>query len=405
MKFTLDRIESLECPAGKRDMLVFDEEQRGLGVRVTAGEGKTYLCQYTVHGQKRRIPLGSCNGMSLKRAREAVRAILGDVARGVDPAAERKKAAEEARRAAAHQALTLGAMVSDWQALHLASKRPRYAAEAVRAIRNAFARHLDSPAADLDRGTVVKTLDAMIKAGNIAMASRTAAYGKAAFSWAVKRGDLSANPFAQVPVAATAKRERVLSDDEIASIWRATEAAGPFNAIVRMLILTGQRREEVGGMAWSEVSDDYSIWTIPSVRAKNGSAHVVPLSKGAQELLHQTLRSEDLAFPGRRGPFNGYSKAKAALDQTAGIGEWRLHDLRRTMATGLQRLGVRLEVVEQILNHVAGSRAGIVGIYQRHDFAEEKRAALEAWGEHVMALVDGRASPPNIIPLGSKRRA
>ncbi len=215
MKLTLDRIENLECPPGKRDMLVFDDEQRGLGVRVTQSGSKTFLAQYTLHGQKRRVPLGSCSAVSLKQARDAVRAILGDVARGIDPAAERKKAAEEARRAAAHEALTLGALLSEWQMLHLANKRPRYAAEAVRAIRNAFGRHVDFPAADLERATVVRTLDGLMKAGNTAMASRTAAYGKAAYSWAVKRGDLSVNPFAQIPVAATTKRERVLSDEEI----------------------------------------------------------------------------------------------------------------------------------------------------------------------------------------------
>jgi integrase len=110
-------------------------------------------------------------------------------------------------------------------------------------------------------------------------------------------------------------------------------------------------------------------------------------------------RFGELVFPGLRGPFNGWSKAKAALDARSGVANWRLHDLRRTAATGLQRLGVRLEVTEQVLNHVSGSRAGIVGIYQRHDFANEKRAALEAWGEHVEAIVEGRAPESNVLKL------
>jgi hypothetical protein len=184
MKLTLNRIDILKCPEGKRDMLVFDDEQRGLGVRVTASGGKTYLAQYNWHGQKRRIPLGSCSALSLAKARDAVRAIMGDVARGIDPAAERKKAK-------AHEALTLSALLSDWQALHLASKRPKYAAEAVRALRNAFSRYLDLPAADLTRAAAVKALDAMARRGSVAMAARTAAYGKAAYGWAVKRGSLA----------------------------------------------------------------------------------------------------------------------------------------------------------------------------------------------------------------------
>jgi Arm DNA-binding domain len=126
MRLTLNRIEGLKCPPEKRDVLVFDNEQRGLGVRVMAGGGKTYLAQYNWHGRKRRIPLGSCRALSLAKARDAVRAIMGDVAKGIDPAAERK-------RAKAHEALTLSALLTDWQALHLAGKRPRYAAEAVRA--------------------------------------------------------------------------------------------------------------------------------------------------------------------------------------------------------------------------------------------------------------------------------
>ena len=149
MKLTHARIESLKCPPGKRDVLVFDDEQRGLGVRVTASGGKTYLAQYSCHGQKRRVPLGSCSAVSLAKARDAVRAIMGDVAKDVDPAAERKKAK-------AQEALTLSALLTDWQALHLASKRPSYAAEAIRALRSAFARYLELPASDLDRANVVR---------------------------------------------------------------------------------------------------------------------------------------------------------------------------------------------------------------------------------------------------------
>jgi integrase len=363
-------------------------EQRGLGVRVTARGGKTYLAQYNWHGQKRRVPLGSCSGVSLAKARDAVRAIMGDVAKGIDPAAERKKAA-------AHEALTLSALLSDWQALHLASKRPRYAAEAVRALRNAFARYLDLPAADLSRATAVKALDAMARRGSVAMAARTAAYGKAAYGWGVKRGALSENPFASLPVTPTERRERVLSDDELAAIWRATDGPGPFNGIVRLLLLTGQRREEVAGMTWAELSDDFSAWTIPASRAKNGATHIVPLSAPAQDLLRGLPQFGELVF----GPFNSWSKAKAALDAKSGVTNWRLHDLRRTMATGLQRLGVRLEVTEQVLNHVSGSRAGIVGVYQRHDFASEKRAALEAWGAHVLAVVEGHGHADNVVTL------
>ena len=126
-----------------------------------------------------------------------------------------------------------------------------------------------------------------------------------------------------------------------------------------------------------------------------------PLVAGAGDPARRARasRATDLVFPGRRGPFNGFSKAKAALDEASGVKDWRLHDLRRTMATGLQKLGVRLEVTEAVLNHVSGSRAGIVGVYQRHDWADEKRAALNAWGAHVAAIVEGRAPQANVVHI------
>jgi integrase len=216
----------------------------------------------------------------------------------------------------------------------------------------------------------------------------------------MKRGALVENPFTNLPLAPTVRRERVLTDNELAAIWRATDETGTFAGIVRSLILTGQRREEMAGMAWAELSDDFSIWTIPANRTKNGMIHIVPLPEPTRELLRATPQTNDLVFPGLKGAFSGWSKAKAALDARSGVGDWRLHDLRRTMATGLQRLGVRLEVTEQILNHVSGGRAGVVGICQRHDFAEEKRAALAAWGEHVMDVVGGAVGGPQ--PAGQR---
>jgi integrase len=153
--------------------------------------------------------------------------------------------------------------------------------------------------------------------------------------------------------------------------------------------------------------------TIPATRTKNGSAHIVPLSQPARELLHSVASDKpadvqaapqranrSLVFPGERGtPFSGWSKAKSGLDKASSVSGWWLHDLRRTLATGLQRLGVRLEVTEAVLNHLSGSRAGIVGIYQRHDWAEEKRSALDAWSAHLLAVADGRQIDAKVFAL------
>jgi integrase len=172
-----------------------------------------------------------------------------------------------------------------------------------------------------------------------------------------------------------------------------------------MLLLTGQRREEVGELPWTEISPDLATWTLPKERAKNKCANLVPLSTQARAILAARPRGE-YVFPGDRGNrvFNSWAKSKTRLDQISGVTNWRLHDLRRTCATGLQRLGVRLEVTEAVLNHVSGSRAGIVGVYQQHDWKHEKRAALQAWGDRVQAIVEGRfVEEDNVVSFEARR--
>ena len=435
MKLTERKIETLAVEHGRKDRLVFDDAQRGLAVRVTTSGGRTYLCQYTLHDHKWRVPLGACSAVSLYRAREAAAAIMGDVAKGLNPAAERKDAAAAERAQRVRDRLTLRVLIDDWNRLHLAERRPSYAAEAVRALHYAFAAHLGDAAEDLDREAVVRALDAIgrrrrRKDGAVgkpprgaAMTGRTAAYGRAAFAWAVKRGAVHTNPFAALPVRkGIAKRERVLSDTEIGEIWHATgDAASPYGTIIRLLLLTGQRRGEVASLTWGEISDDLAIWTLPGERTKNGATHTVPLSAPARDLLRALMTNHaskraGLLLPGAVGtPFAGWSKAKRALDKAildarasapgaasvdhVPLVQWSVHDLRRTVATGLQRLGVRLEVTEAVLNHISGSRGGIAGVYQRHDWAAEKRAALDAWAAHVVSVVRGRIGGDKVVTL------
>jgi len=308
--------------------------------------------------------------------------------------------------------LTLGVLVEDWQRMRLANRSPRYAAEAARAIKHAFPKHWDKPAADLGRTTAVRVLDGLQRPARAAgsakgiAAARTAAYGRACYGWAIKRDTVRTNPFLDLPMpAAGPARDRVLSDDELKAVWNAAgRAIVPFGPMVRMLILTGQRREEVAGMRWEDVSEDLDLWTIPGSETKNGKPHLVPLTEDAQAILggHVPEIGEraGLVFPGRVGTqFSGWSRSKADLDKSAGVTGWRIHDLRRTLATGLQRLGVRLEVTEAVLNHISGSRAGLVGVYQRHDWKNEKGAALQAWAGHVTSVVQGVEQGANVVPL------
>jgi integrase len=397
MKLTEDRITKLTCPAGKKDVLVKDDGQPGLFLRVSASGGRSYLCQFTFAGKKEREPIAAT---TLATARAAAAKVMGEVALGRNPVADRKAKGLAAKAAAARIELTLGALVDQWAALSLADKRASYSAEAVRAIKKAFARHLALPAADLTRADVIRVLDEITAAGSPQMAGRTAAYGRACYGWAIKRGSITSTPFSNLPLAKVVRRDRVLSYAELRSIWQATAKPGSFNSIVRLLMLTGQREAEVAGMAWGELSDDLAVWTLPATRAKNRVDSIVPISAPAQEIIRAAPRyANKLVFPGDGGVFQGWGRAKERLDEASGVSGWVLHDLRRTVATNLQRLGTRLEVTEAVLNHIGGSRAGVVGIYQRHDWADEKRAALTAWGARLQAIVEGREPAGNVVAL------
>ena len=407
-KLTERTIEGLVCPQGRKDALAFDTEQRGLGVRVMAKGSKSYFAQYTTAGRKRRVPLGSVGAVSLAKARAAAAAVLGDVARGLDPAAERKVKAEAVKVEALRERMTLARLVEDWERLHLAHRSVRYRKDSTEAMHRALKDWWHRPAESLQRRDVVAVVDKLTPS----VARALAAYGRACFTWAAKRGSVPGNPFTALPVApSNVQRDRVLTDAETARVWTAAAAdATSYGPIVRLLLLTGQRREEVAGMDWTEIAPDLLTWTIPGQRTKNGQPSVVPLSAPAQAVLQARLaevrqQRRGLVFPGQGGKvrFGNWSACKLGLDKASKVADWRLHDLRRTVATGLQRLGVRLEVTEAVLNHVSGTRAGIVGIYQRHDWATEKRTALDGWAAHVLAAVEGADASPKVVPMRRKR--
>jgi integrase len=192
------------------------------------------------------------------------------------------------------------------------------------------------------------------------------------------------------------------------AIWRGTDTlAAPYAAMVKLLILTGARVREVAGLRWSELSPDLSLWTLPKERVKNGREHRLPLPPAARGIIGAVPRIQGsdyvLTFTGER-PVDGHSAVKRALDQGSRVTGWTLHDLRRTLATNLQRLGVRLEVTEAVLNHTSGSRRGIVGVYQKYQYDTEKAAALEAWADRLAALIEGRAEAgSNVIDLAGRK--
>jgi len=404
MKLTEKTIENLKTTQGQKDRIVFDDDVRGLGLRVTASGSKSYLSQFNFQGKRRRVPIGSQSTLSLADAREIVKRHAGDVARGIDPAAVR--IAE--REAAKAEHLALGKLIGDWSEIRLRDRRERYRTEAVRALRHAFDRFWDRPVEELTKRIVIDWRNSSLRAGKASMASATLKYGKAAFSWAMADELVALSPFAGIEAIELTSRDRVLTDKELVAVWRAAGSrAGSFGRIVRALILTGQRRDEVGGMARDELAADLSTWSLPPSRVKNGrkvtTSHDVPLAPAMRELI---ASAPDLGgrhvFPGLHDkPFAGWATMKEQLDRDSAVTGWHLHDLRRTVATGLQQMGVRLEVTEAILNHRSSTRGGIVGVYQRFDWAAEKRAALDAWAQHVEAIVEGREPAGNVVRLSA----
>jgi integrase len=215
-----------------------------------------------------------------------------------------------------------------------------------------------------------------------------------------------------VCVAASGSRDRVLDDDELRRTWNAAEAEGwPFGPLVKLLILTGQRVSEVGEMRWDEIDQGQRLWTLPAERVKNGLRHEVPLSDAAMSIigtLPHIKTTKGFIFTTRRdAAVSGFSRAKDGLDATIAAGlphgtkeldHWTFHDLRRTVASGMARLGIQIPVIEKILNHSSGTFRGIVGVYQRHSYSEEKRKALEVWSTFVQSVVAGQ-SPTNVVRL------
>ncbi len=406
-------VAAATCPAGRKDMLIFDEALPGFGLRVTAGGKRTFIFQYRVGAKVRRTVLGTFGAeLTTAKARKKAEALRGQVRDARDPVAERRaarvaaeaaEAVEKAARAAA--AYTVDAMIGQWAAHHLAERSASYAKRVPAELRAALAAWKAAPAASFAQADAVRTLDTIKSERGPVAANRLRAVARACWGWAVKRGALASNPWEATPrPARETPRERVLSDAEVGALWTAAGGMNaPWSGIVQLLLLTGQRRGEVAGMRWDELDLEAGLWSLLGSRTKNHKPHAVPLPPEALAVLAEVKRrrTAELVFEGaRRTTPSGFGKMKGRLDvamqkaaKDAGrtVAPWTLHDIRRTVATGLQRLGVRLEVTEAILNHVSGSRSGIVGVYQRHGWEREKAEALKAWTAHVLRCAAGQA--------------
>jgi integrase len=426
-KLTKMLVDSLACPKGKRDMIVFDSELTGFAVRVTETGAKRFLLQYTRGGRTKRLVLGKYGEVTVYEARQGALVALGELAKGGDPVAEReamqaalRAAEEERRRAAEVDAFTVDKLLDAWAETGLRDASERHRLESPRAIRRLLAKHLNESARALTATQAQHAIDELAKTSPV-MASRVRAYARAAFGWAVKRRFLPASPFADLVLEVKEKsRERVLEDAELGEIWRAAgKLAHPWGAYFRVLLLTLQRKSEVSGMHWAELSADLRVWTVPAARAKNKKAHIVHLSEPVRGILQAMPRFEGsrLVFTTTgKVPIAAFTQALEQLhDKIAneragkpGAGPdmppipavpWTMHDFRRTGVTVLAGMGFPPHVADRLLNHVQGSIKGVAAVYQRQEFLSERERALNAWAAYVLRQAEGEAQGGNVVRL------
>jgi integrase len=351
--------------------------------------------------------------LTLTQARKLATAALEQVDRKIDPTHTRREEKAKAKQEAAAGDNTVDAAMVEFlkrykgrkkQGLRESTRRltamylglkpdPEKPGEWKTAGNGVLKRWSGRPLASITKRDAIVLLDDRVDAGHGVTANRTLTNLKTFFGWCVKRDMLTASPVAVLDAPAEEKsRERRLDDAELAAVWRAAEADGyPFGDLIRLLVLTGARRDELREAMWSEFDLDAATWLLPAVRSKNGREHLVPLSPLAVDILRGMPR---IAGRGLLYTLNGdtpisdLSKRKRRLDEASKVTGWTPHDLRRTLASGLQALGFSVEVVEAVLNHKSGTLRGVAGVYARYSYQAEKTAALAAWARHLDGLVN-----------------
>jgi integrase len=397
------RITKTAVDAASPGDFLWDSQLKGFGCKVLPSGSRVYVAQYRTGGRgtaTQRVTLGKHGALTPDQARKAAAAVLGRVAAGADPAAE-KRARREAQKA---PKTTVRAVAEEWL------KRDQAENSSIYEVRRVMTRDVlpaigDKPIGELRKRDIIEMLDGIMDRGSPQMANNVLTLVKRMLNWAAGRDIVDANVAQFIePPAAKKSRDRMLSDAELLEVWRAADAlGGTYGVGVKLLLLTGARRDEIFGLREDELDLDGAAIRLPALRSKNGVARTIPLSPQAVAILRNLPRLAGpylLSVTGKH-PRSNFGQCKRQLDERLpDLAPWVLHDLRRSVATGLQRLGSRLETIEVVLGHVSGSRRGVVGINQRHSFELEARQALEAWGRHIEGLLTGSPgtlsrSPPD----------
>jgi integrase len=419
-------LEKAVPPKGGR-LELWDSYLEGFGYRASQKGRGSFFAMYRLDGRQRRMTLGRFPAMSLATARTKAAEAMQAARENRDPIAEED---ERQREEGEKRSRTMTVAIADFLRLY-----PRYKPATRAEVKRLLEREVlptlgDRAVSSITRRDVARVVNAVADRGAGTTANRLLAYMGAFFSWLVSRGELCATPIVNLSKpAAERARDRILTDDELRAVWLAGEKMGyPFGSLVRLLVLTAQRRDEVAGMLRSDLDLKAGIWTLAREATKSDRRHEVPLSSAVVEIIAATPDRGDLVFRAMsvrktddKAPrhISGWSAFKKALDKktieilqdaenerakeekrkakVVTLPPFTLHDLRRTAASGMARLGIAPHVVERLLNHSGGTIRGVAAIYNRHSYAPEMRHAVDLWAAHVAGLVT--PAPSNVVML------
>jgi integrase len=401
MRLTDKAIATIALPAGKSEYTYFDDAIPGFGYRLRSAGAARWIFQYNVGKRTRRLTLGPPSALSATRARTIAGDLYAKVRLGADPAGEKA----ESRM---HAAETFGALVSVYLQQQRESLKPKSFVQVERHLLK-YCRALHSMGlTQIDRRAIAARLMAVATKSGRVTSNRLRASLSAFFTWCIGQGFADSNPVTGTTRHPEKSRARVLNPDELRAIWNATAGTDDYSQILRLLLLTGCRLNEIGWLSWSEIFGDRIV--LPGTRVKNGRDHIVPLTEPAQAILAAwpKMLGSDFVFGrgAKRGRgFTGHAEVKILLDKrikASGAkmsGHWTNHDIRRTVATGMAELSVQPHIIEAVLNQVSGHKRGVAGIYNRASYENEKRAALTAWASRLAEIVEGKEAPRKVVSL------
>jgi integrase len=396
-KLTDKFIREVQVPEGKKDVHVFDDECAGFGVRKQAGGHTTFIVKYTVDGsgQQRKKTLTTYGPGLIADLRKEAKKLIGQANCGVDVIGDAKKAKEKAAKQR-----TLGELVGPYLQLRETGNefwkplRPKSLYEVTRYLEKSWKPLHDKPITEITRQMVRDRRNEIVKESGAVSANRAQQALSWLCGWAIEQEYISGtNPTSDIKPLHEEDRDRVLSEEELVEIWLAA-GDDEFGRIVKLLMLTGQRRQEIGGLEWAEVRLQRAMIDLPERRTKNKKRHLVPLSEPALALIPPSGGN------GPSGPKHVFcpvhwDRGKTDLDKriTARRGapldpHWTLHDIRRSFVTHINELGfAEPHICEALVNHVGGSKAGVAGVYNHAVYLDQRREALEKWGRYLTGLV------------------